>query len=102
VGSVQDALAKLDDLMRRLVEADQTGKGVEPLRVANELGAIRDGLMRGRSVVPRPTGGERHFRCDACGTIVHGSAAPATCPTCRKTEFYEADLETSIVDAGPG
>lgn len=99
---MQDAIAKLDELMRRLVEADQTGKGMEPLRLAEELGAIRAGLMRGRSVVPRAKGGERHFRCDACGTIVHGSAAPAACPTCRKTVFYEADLETSIVDAGPG
>ena len=99
---MQDAIAKLDELMRRLVEADQTGKGMEPLRLAEELGAIRAGLMRGRAVVPRAKGGERHFRCEACGTIVHGNAPPAACPTCRKTVFYEADLETSIVDAGPG
>ena len=88
--------------MRRLVEADQTGRGIEPLRVADELGAIRGALTRGRAVVPRPAGGERHFRCDACGTIVHGRAAPATCPTCGKTTFYEADLESPVVDAGPG
>ena len=99
---MQDALAKLDDLMRRLVEADQTGRGLEPLRVADELGVIRASLMQGRAVVPRAAGGERHFRCDACGTIVHGRTAPAACPTCKKTTFYEADLESPVVDAGPG
>lgn len=99
---MQDAIAKLDELMRRLVEADQTGKGVEPLRLAAELDAIRAGLVRGRSVVPRAAGGERHYRCEACGTITHGQAAPASCPTCGKTVFYEADLEAPAVDAGPG
>jgi rubrerythrin len=58
--------------------------------------------MRGRAVVPRAKGGERHFRCETCGTIVHGAAAPQRCPTCGKNTFFEADLETSIVDAGPG
>ncbi len=97
---MQDAIARLDELMRRLIETDQTGEPMEPLAVAGELGRIRDDLMRGRAVLPRP-GGERHFRCDACGTIVHGSAAPQACPTCGKSRFYEADLETTSVDAGP-
>jgi rubrerythrin len=101
MAAMQDALVKLDALMRRLVEADQTGRGMEPLRVADELGAIRMSLMQGRAVIPRQ-GGERHFRCDACGTITHGASAPATCPTCGKTKFYEADLESPVVDAGPG
>ena len=56
-------------------------------------------LMQGRAVVPRAAGGERHFRCETCGTISHGAAAPATCPTCGKTTFFEADLQTSTVDA---
>ena len=99
---MQEALARLDDLMRRLVESDQTGRGVEPLRIAEELGAIRAELISGRAVIPRAKGGERHFRCDACGTIVHGAAPPPTCPTCKKTKFYEADLEAPVVDAGPG
>lgn len=73
---------------------------MEPLRVADELGVIRDSLMRSRAVVPR-TGGERHFRCDACGTIAHGREAPATCPTCGQSNFYPADLQTPMVDAGP-
>lgn len=102
VQRVQEALAKLDALMRRLIEADQTGSEMEPLRVADELGAIRAALMQGRAVVPRAAGGERHFRCETCGTISHGAAAPATCPTCGKTTFFEADLQTSTVDAGPG
>jgi rubrerythrin len=99
---VQTTLERLDALMNRLVEADQTGNQLDPQAIAKELGEIRASLMRGRAVVPRAKGGERHFRCDACGTIVHGSAAPASCPTCRKTVFYEADLETTTVDAGPG
>ena len=32
---MKEALARLDALMNRLVEADQTGAGIEPLRVAN-------------------------------------------------------------------
>lgn len=98
---MQEPLARLDDLMRRLVESDQTGKPLETLAIADELGKIRLAMMQGRAVVPRQ-GGERHFRCDACGTIVHGANAPSACPTCGKTKFYPADLENSPVDAGPG
>ncbi len=101
-GHVQTTLERLDALMNRLIEADQTGDQLDPQAIAKELGEIRASLMRGRAVVPRATGGERHFRCETCGTIVHGAAAPKTCPTCGKTSFFEADLETSIVDAGPG
>lgn len=100
-GDVTDPLARLDDLMRRLIEADQTGRAIESLAIANELGEIRLALMQRRAVVPRE-GGERHFRCETCGTIVHGQAAPATCPTCGKSAFYAADLENTEVDAGPG
>jgi len=98
---MQEPLARLDDLMRRLVESDQTGRPMEPLAVANELGQIRLALTQGRAVLPR-AGGERHFRCDACGTIVHGANAPRECPTCGKSKFYEADLDNQEVDAGPG
>ncbi|HUQ41621.1 MAG TPA: hypothetical protein VM052_03890 [Candidatus Limnocylindrales bacterium] len=122
---MQEALAKLDALMRRLVEADQTGRGIEPLRVADELGAIRSSLLQGQAVGPRaagpraagdetgprvpgPTSGprtagdERQFRCDACGTIAHGTAAPAACPTCGNAKFFEAGRESPVIDAGPG
>jgi len=98
---MQEPLARLDDLMRRLIESDQTGRPMETLAIADELGQIRLALMRGRAVVPRE-GGERHFRCDACGTIVHGDRAPAACPTCGKSRFYPADLDNQEVDAGPG
>ena len=88
---MQDTLARLDALMNRLIESDQTGNEIEPLAIANELGTIRAALMTAPAVVPR-SGGERHFRCDACGTIVHGSAAPTECPRCHKTVFHPADL----------
>ena len=39
--TVKEALARLDALMNRLVEADQTGTGIDPLRIASELGRIR-------------------------------------------------------------
>jgi len=97
---MQDPLERLDDLMRRLIEADQAGEPMEPLALANELGAIRAGIVEARSVVPRP-GGERHFRCESCGTVVHGTNPPKACPTCGKTKFFAADLESPIVDAGP-
>ena len=99
---VQTTVERLDALMNRLVEADQTGNQLDPQSIAKELGEIRASLMRGRAVVPRSTGGERHFRCETCGTIVHGTAKPARCPTCGKSSFFEADLESSTVDAGPG
>jgi rubrerythrin len=89
---MQDTLARLDALMNRLIEADQTANEMDPLAIANELGLIRAALMSAPAVVPR-TGGERHFRCDACGTIVHGTAAPQECPRCHKTVFHPADLE---------
>ena len=98
---VQEPLARLDDLMRKLIESDQTGSPMETLAIANELGRIRLALMQGRAVLPRE-GGERHFRCDACGTIVHGTRAPAACPTCGKSKFYAADLDNQEVYAGPG
>ena len=98
---VQEPLARLDDLMRKLIESDQTGSPMETLAIANELGRIRLALMQGRAVLPRE-GGERHFRCDACGTIVHGKRAPAACPTCGKSKLYPADLDNQEVDAGPG
>ncbi len=87
-----DALERLDALMNRLVDADQTGNELDPLAIANELGSIRAALMRSPAVVPR-SGGERHYRCEACGTIVHGTAAPKECPRCRKTVLHPADLE---------
>jgi peptidoglycan/xylan/chitin deacetylase (PgdA/CDA1 family) len=37
---LKEALVRLDALMNRLVEADQTGSGIDPLRIANELGQI--------------------------------------------------------------
>jgi len=100
MADVQEPLERLDDLMRRLIESDQTGQPMETLAIANELGQIRNALMQGRAVMPRE-GGERHFRCDACGTIVHGARPPKACPTCGKSKFYAADLESPIVDAGP-
>jgi rubrerythrin len=101
-GHVQTTLERLDALMNRLVEADQTGNQLDPQAIAKELGEIRASLMRGRAVVPRAAGGQHHFRCETCGTIVHGAAPPARCPTCGKTSFFQADLESTSVDAGPG
>ena len=98
---MKDPLERLDDLMRKLIESDQAGRPIEPLALANELGAIRQGLMQRPAVVPRK-GGDRHFRCEACGTIVHGAAPPNACPTCGKSKFYSADLDNSDSGAGPG
>ena len=101
-GHVQTTLERLDALMNRLVEADQTGNPLDPQAIAKELGEIRASLMRGRTVVPRTKGGERHFRCETCGTIVHGATQPKQCPTCGRSTFFEADLESTSSDAGPG
>jgi len=98
---LKEALARLDALMNRLVEADQTGAGIEPLRVANELGAIRHRAGESPTVIPAK-GGQRHFRCESCGTVSHGAAAPARCPTCGGTKFFSADIEQPFVESGAG
>src|SRR5207237_9188148 len=49
--TVKEALARLDALMNRLVEADQTGTGIDPLRIASELGQIRQLLVEAPAVV---------------------------------------------------
>lgn len=98
---MKDAVEKLDALMRRLVEADQTGAGMEPLKVADELGQIRELFFRSPAVRPAP-GGQRHFRCETCGTISHGPDAPATCEDCGGTAFFDADLKQANVESGAG
>ena len=98
---MDQAVERLDALMRKLIEADQTGVGFEPLKVADELGAIRQIMFRAPTV-RRAEGGQRHFRCDSCGTILHGAQAPETCPDCGGRTFYEADLEQPNVESGAG
>ncbi len=98
---MREGIRRLDDLMAELIQADQTGEGVEPLRLAQELGRIRAMLLEEPAVVPR-SDGQRHFRCENCGTITHGDAIPRQCPTCGGMKFFKADMEAPIVDAGPG
>ena len=95
------ALQRLDNLMARLIEADQTGSGVEPLALAQELGVIRASLAR-EPIVRPIAGGRMHFRCEACGTISHGDDRPARCPECGAEALAQVDLNQSDVDAGPG
>ena len=98
---MKEALARLDALMNRLVEADQTGSGIDPLDIANELGEIRQLLAEAPAVVPAK-GGQKHFRCEACGTISHGQTQPERCPTCGGQKFFAADIEQPIVESGAG
>ena len=96
----REALEKLDSIIADLVEADQTGAGMEPLDLAHELGRVRSLLVERPAVLPRQ-GGEMHFRCESCGTISHASKVPQRCPACGATKLFRADLEQPIVDAGP-
>ena len=98
---MKEALERLDALMNRLVEADQTGAGIEPLHVASELGQIRQLLAESPAVIPAK-GGQKHFRCEACGTVVHGTDAPSRCPTYGGTKFFAADIEQPFVESGAG
>ena len=75
---MQEAMRRLDALTQKLIEADQSGAGLEPIAVAHELGRIRQLLAQAPAVIPA-TGGQQHFRCEQCGTITHGAAAPAKC-----------------------
>ncbi|HVR88650.1 MAG TPA: hypothetical protein VHG53_03785 [Candidatus Limnocylindria bacterium] len=96
-----DLNARIDRLMQQLIEADQRGTGIEPLKVARELGEIKQQLARRKTIRPRP-GGEHHWRCETCGTITHADAAPAKCPECGATALWEADLAQPNVESGAG
>jgi rubrerythrin len=98
---VKEALERLDALMNRLVEADQTGAGMDPLRVASELGQIRQLLAEAPAVI-RAKGGQKHYRCEACGTIAHGTEQPERCQTCGGRRFFAADIEQPFVESGAG
>jgi rubrerythrin len=98
---MREAIERLDALMRDLIEADQSAAGMEPLKVANELGRIRQLMSESPAVIPA-AGGQRHFRCESCGTIVHGAAAPDRCSECGGTTFFAADMEQPNVESGAG
>jgi rubrerythrin len=95
------ALQRLDNLMARLVEADQTGAGADPLRLAQELGQIR-ALFARAPAVRRAPGGQLHFRCESCGTISHGASRPERCPECGSDQLHHVDLEQPDVASGAG
>src|SRR5438552_19120733 len=86
---VKEALEHLDALMNRLVEADQTGAGIEPLRVASELGQIRQLLAESPAVIPAK-GGQKHFACGASGTAGHGTDDPPRCRPAGGTNSLRA------------
>jgi rubrerythrin len=98
---MQDAMRRLDALTQKLIEADQSGSGLEPLSVARELGQIRQLFAQAPAVIPA-TGGQRHFRCESCGTITHGAAPPAKCAQCGGKTFFSADLEQPAVESAGG
>jgi len=91
---------RLDALMNRLVEADQTGAGIEPLQVASELGQIRQLLAEAPAVV-RAKGGQHHFRCESCGTISHGERQPEKCPTCGGRKFFVSVTDETLPVLAP-
>lgn len=97
----QTPLQRLDNLMARLVEADQTGGGFDALQVAQELGEIR-ALLAQAPAVRRAPGGQLHFRCEGCGTISHGASRPERCPECGSDKLFNVDLEQANVESGGG
>jgi rubrerythrin len=92
---------RIDDMIQRLIEADQRGTGIEPMKLAHELGELKLMLARRKTILPRP-GGEGHWRCEACGTISHASAKPDRCPECGATQLWPADLAQPNVESGAG
>ncbi len=99
--ATNDANRRIDALIQKLIEADQRGSGIEPLKVAHELGEIKQALARRKTIRPRP-GGEGHWRCEACGTITHASAKPEKCQECGGAQLWPADLEQANVGSGAG
>jgi len=100
-GAMKEANEQFDALTRRLIDADQTGRGIEPLAIANEIGRIRH-LLASAPAVKRRDGGDRHWRCEECGTIVHGDTAPEKCAECGRDKFFLADMEQPNAESGAG
>ena len=98
---MKEANERLNALTQRLIDADQTGRGMEPLAIANELGKIRK-LLATAPAVKRAEGGDHHWRCEDCGTIVHGDQAPDVCAECGGAKFFLADLEQPNVESAGG
>jgi DNA-directed RNA polymerase subunit RPC12/RpoP len=98
---MKEANQRLDALTQRLIDADQTGRGIEPLAIADEIGHIRQ-LLASAPAVKRAEGGDRHWRCEECGTIFHGDEAPASCAECGRENFFLADLEQPNVESAGG
>ncbi len=87
-------LQRFDALINRLIESDQAGEEIAPFDVARELGEIRS-LLMAMPTVHRSAADQRHFRCEACGTILHGDDPPARCVRCGGSKFVNVDI-------GPG
>lgn len=87
----QTGLERLDALINRLIEADQTGDEIALFDLAKELGDIRADLMA-MPTVHRGESDMRHFRCESCGTISHGEAEPARCARCGASKFINVDI----------
>ena len=100
-GARNDLNSRIDAMIQRLIEADQRGSDIEPMKLARELGEIKLLLARRKTVRPRP-GGEGHWRCEACGTITHAAAKPGRCPECGATRLWPADLAQPNVESGAG
>lgn len=98
---MKEALESLDALVQRLIEADQTASGIEPLEVARELGRVRQLITESPAVLPRSSGGEPHWRCESCGTITHATTMPAACPGCGHRKLFRADIQPDA-SSGPG
>ena len=96
-----DLNTRLDALIQRLIEADQQGSEIEPMELAHELGEIKLLVARRKTILPRP-GGERHWRCEACGTITHAVEKPLRCPRCGGVQLWSADLAQPNVESGAG
>ena len=96
-----DRNARLDSLIQQLIEADQRGSGIEPMKLARELGEIKVLVARRKTIRPRP-GGEGHWRCETCGTVTHAREKPERCPECGATQLWPADLAQPNVESGAG
>lgn len=92
-------LERLDALINRLIEADQTGDEIALFDVARELGEIR-ALWMAMPTVHRSEDDLRHFRCESCGTISHGATAPERCARCGKPKFINVDIDRPPVRLG--
>jgi len=97
-----EALRVVDEIMAKLVDADQRGEQVDGMELAGKLGGIRALVAEQSAQAPAVARGLMRFRCEQCGRMLFETEPPAACPECGGRSFAKPDLDQPNVESGAG